>query len=311
MKLKGYYFAATFAAILSLGTAHAAGEGWTTDYESAKKQATDEKKSLLIEFTGSDWCPPCIKLNKEVFTQDAFNNGVKDKLVLIKVDFPRDKSKLSKEVIAQNDTLQEKYSIRGYPTILLADEQGKPFAKTGYRPGGPEEYVKHLDELLAVREKRDAAFAEASKAEGVAKAKALVSAIQAMDLDDEMVSSFYSEEIDAIKAADPKDESGYIKGIETKVKFVEFQNQLNEFGKKQDFDGMLKHIDETLTAGTFESEHKQQAMIFKAFALLQLEKSEDALKTLDEAKAIDPESEISTHIDGIKKRIGDSIQAQP
>lgn len=124
-----------------------------------------------------------------------------------------------------------------------------------------------------------------------------------MGLSEEMVSAFYKEQIDAIKAADPKDESGYIKGIESKAKFGEFQNQINELGGKDDFAGALKLIDETLAAGTFEGELKQQAMIFKAITFMQLKKTEDALKTLDEAKAVDPESRVSKSIDGLKKRI--------
>lgn len=307
MKLKRYFSAAALAAVLSTGSAIAAGEAWTSDFEAAKKLAADGKKNLLLEFTGSDWCPPCKRLNQEVFSQEAFETGVKDKLVLVKLDFPRDKSKISEATMAQNDALQKKYSIAGYPTILLADEQGKPFAKTGYRPGGADEYVKHLDELLAVRAKRDAAFAEAAKIEGVGKAKALVSAIEAMDLDEAVVASFYSEQIDAIKAADPKDESGYIKGIESKAKFMEFQDQINELGSKKDFDAIMKKIDETLAAGTFEGELKQQAMIFKAITHMQLKKPEEALKTLDEAKAVLPESEVSKAIDGLKKRIEANI----
>ncbi|MES2980804.1 MAG: thioredoxin family protein [Verrucomicrobiota bacterium] len=307
MKLERYLRAATLAVIFSVGNAQAGGEGWISDFEAAKKQAVDGKKSLLIDFTGSDWCGWCIKLNKEVFVHDAFKNGVKDKFVLVELDFPKDKSKITEAVSAQNETLKTKYGVEGFPTILLTDEQGKPFAKTGYQPGGPEAYVKHLDELLALREKRDAAFAEADKAEGVAKAKSLIAAIQSMDLSDEIVSSFYADKVAAIKAADPKDESGYLKGLETKVKFTEFQNKLNELGGKQDFEGVVKHIDETLATNTFEGELKQQSLIFKSMAYMQLKKPEDALKTLDEAKTVSPESPISGYIDKLKTRIEASV----
>jgi thioredoxin-related protein len=307
MKLERYFRAATFVAILGLGHAFAGGEGWSSDFEAAKKQAADEKKSLLIDFTGSDWCGWCIKLNKEVFAHDAFKEGVKDNFVLVELDFPKDKSKLTEAIIAQNDALQEKYAVKGFPTILLADEQGRPFAKTGYQAGGPEAYLKHLDKLLAVREKRDAAFDEANKAGGVAKAKALINAIQSMGLEDDMISSFYGEQIDAIKAADPKDESGYVKGLESKKKFTDFQNQLNDLSSKKDFDGVMKVIDETLAANTFEGELKQQAMVFKAITFMSLKQPENALKTLDEAKAIAPDARISANIDGLKKRIEASI----
>jgi thioredoxin-related protein len=302
MKLKRYVQAATFVAILGLGTAFAGGEGWLSDFEAAKKQAADEKKNLLIDFTGSDWCGWCIKLNKEVFDHAEFKNGVKEKFVLVEIDFPNDKSKLTAAVIAQNEALQEKYAVKGFPTILLTDEQGKPFAITGYQAGGPDAYVKHLDELLGMREKRDAAFAEASKAEGVAKANLLTTAIRSMQLEDKMVSTFYADEIEAIKAADPKDESGYLKGIQTKLKFEDFQSQLNDLGGKKDFEGVMKRIDETLAAGTFEGELKQQAMLFKAITHMQLKQPEEAIKTLDMAKAVLPDGPMAANIDGLKKR---------
>jgi len=311
MKLECHLRAAASAAILSLGTAFAAGEGWTSDFEAAKKQAATEKKSLLIDFTGSDWCGWCIKLDKEVFAHDAFKTGVKDKLVLVELDFPRDKSKLSDEVQAQNKELQKKYGVRGFPTILVTDEEGRPFARTGYKPGGPEAYVTHLEELLAVRVKRDAAFADADKAEGVLKAKALIAAIESMNLEDQVVTSFYGEKIEAIKAADPKDETGYVKGMETQQKFGAFQEQINQLASKKDFDAIMKVIDEKIVSGEFEGETQQQVYIFKALTYMQLKNLEDSLKTLDEAKAIAPESEISTQIDMLKKRIEASSVPKP
>ena len=124
-----------------LGTAFAGGEGWSSDFEAAKKQAAESKKDLLIDFTGSDWCGWCIKLNDEVFKHDAFKAGVKDSFVLVELDFPKDKSKLSEETQKQNKELGEKYAVQGYPTILLCDADGRPYAATGYQKGGPEKYV--------------------------------------------------------------------------------------------------------------------------------------------------------------------------
>ena len=73
-----HLFAAVCAATLGLGTALAGGEGWTSNFDEASKQAAGEKKDLLIDFTGSDWCGWCIKLNEEVFQHDAFKDGVTD-----------------------------------------------------------------------------------------------------------------------------------------------------------------------------------------------------------------------------------------
>ncbi len=134
-------------------------DGWMSDFEAAKKKAADENKSLLVDFTGSDWCGWCIRLRKEVFEHDTFADGVADKFVLVELDYPRDKSNLSEELIAQNNELKEEYSIRGYPTIYLMDAEGVPYAKTGYQEGGPETYVASLDEMLKLKTARDDAFA--------------------------------------------------------------------------------------------------------------------------------------------------------
>jgi thioredoxin-related protein len=291
------------ASLFCITSTSAAGEGWTSDYEAALKQASDEKKNLLIDFTGSDWCGWCIKLDKEVFSHDEFKTGVKDTLVLLELDFPRDKSKLTESVIAQNDTLRKKYAIKGYPTILITDEKGKPFARTGYQAGGPEKYVAHLNELIALRAKRDEAFAEAHKAEGVAKAKALLAALQSIGLDDEMIAESYADEIAAIKAADPADESGFMKGLEAKKNFAKFQGELNALGSKKDFEGALKLTEETLADGGFQGDYLIQATMIKSMIQMQLGKKDEALKTLDEAKAIDPASRLNAQIDTIRKRL--------
>ncbi len=84
----------TCAAVVALhcaGFALAGGEGWTADFAAAKKEAAESKKDLLIDFTGSDWCGWCIKLNKEVFSHEPFKAGVKDKFVLVELDYPNDK----------------------------------------------------------------------------------------------------------------------------------------------------------------------------------------------------------------------------
>ena len=296
-----YILAAACVAISGFSSAFAGGEGWSHDFAASQKQAAGEKKDLLMDFTGSDWCGWCIKLNDEVFKHDAFKTGVKDKFVLVELDYPNDKSKLSEETQKQNKELQAKYSIRGFPTILLCDAEGKPFAKTGYQAGGPEKYVAHLDELRAKREVRDKSLAEAAKAEGPAKAKALVAALDAMDLEDKMVDAFYPDLKEQIKTSDPKDESGYAKKLAAKEKFAAFQKELNSFAPKQDHDGAIAFVDKS--APEFEGEMKQQVVMMKGYVYAQGKKFDEAIKALDEAKAIAPESETAGQIDSFKKQL--------
>ena len=129
---------------------------WLTDLDEGIKVAKAEKKAILVDFTGSDWCGWCIRLKKEVFDQKEFAVATKD-FVLVELDYPQ-KKKQSAEVKAKNKVLAEKFGIEGFPTILLLDSNGVPFAQTGYEAGGPVKYLAHLADL-----------SKANTAEGKAK----------------------------------------------------------------------------------------------------------------------------------------------
>ncbi len=122
--------------------------GWTDDLDAAKKQAAEEGKLLLVNFSGSDWCGWCIRLDNEVFSKKEFLDGAKDKFVLVFIDSPRDKNRLSEKGRARNKKLVDEYGVRGFPTVMILDEAGKPIAQTGYVRGGAKKYLQHLDELL-------------------------------------------------------------------------------------------------------------------------------------------------------------------
>ncbi len=131
---------------LSLSSAHA-DNSWKTDLEAALAEAKSQNRYVLVDFTGSDWCGWCIKLDKEVFSQEAFKRFAADNLILVEIDFPR-KASQSKELKAKNKKLAEKYGIRGFPTILVLSPDGGLVGKTGYKAGGAEAYVAHLEEIV-------------------------------------------------------------------------------------------------------------------------------------------------------------------
>ena len=139
----------TAVAVVALSAGAFAADGWMTDFEKAKAKAKADNKHILIDFSGSDWCGWCIKLDKEVFSQQAFKDYAEDNLVLVLADFPRDKSKLSEEVQKQNDKLAKEFAVRGFPTVFILSPEGETVAKTGYQDGGPEKYVEHIKNLIA------------------------------------------------------------------------------------------------------------------------------------------------------------------
>ena len=133
----------------SLGAAEKAGESlWFEDYAQVRRLAAQKKRPILMLFSGSDWCPPCIRLEKEVFQQKPFADfAASGKVILFWADFPRTKKQNSK-IAAQNRQLMQVYRVNGVPSVILTDPSGKEFARTGYRPGGAQAYVEHLDKLL-------------------------------------------------------------------------------------------------------------------------------------------------------------------
>lgn len=80
----------------------------------------------MIEFTGSDWCPPCMQLRANVFSKPDFQKEAQKNFVLVELDYPRGKEQ-SKEMKAANEKLAQQYGVRGFPTVVFADASGKPF----------------------------------------------------------------------------------------------------------------------------------------------------------------------------------------
>ena len=139
-------FLTSLAVLSILVSSSLAAAGWGDDYEKAMVQAKAEKKNVLLDFTGSDWCGWCIRLNDEVFSKAEFKKYAKDNLVLVEVDFPQGK-RLPKKVKEQNDKLQKDHGVRGFPTIVVLDPEGKKLGELGYMEGGPKNFIAKLDEL--------------------------------------------------------------------------------------------------------------------------------------------------------------------
>ena len=162
-------FLAVVALCLSALSLSAADAVWLTDLDEGIKVAKAEKKAILVDFTGSDWCGWCIRLKKEVFDQKEFAVATKD-FVLVELDYPQKKKQPAEEK-AKNKALAEKFGIEGFPTILLLDANGEPFAQTGYEAGGAVKYLAHLAELLKANNADGRkAFAQTKKDEGLVRA---------------------------------------------------------------------------------------------------------------------------------------------
>ena len=122
---------------------------WQTDFEAAKAKAKAEKKLLLVDCTGSDWCGWCKKLIADVFDKEKFKTEAPKRFVLVELDYPN-KKKQPAELKKQNEELQKRYKITRFPMVLVMDADGQVIACTGYKACGPESYLKQLGDFIDV-----------------------------------------------------------------------------------------------------------------------------------------------------------------
>ena len=123
------------------------GQEWNTNFETTKKTATAKNQRIILVFSGSDWCAPCMKLEREIWDSEAFKSYAKENYTLLKADFPkRKKNKLSKALQTQNEQLAETYNPNGYfPLVVILDKTGKQLGELGYKKTTPEAYIKLLN----------------------------------------------------------------------------------------------------------------------------------------------------------------------
>jgi thioredoxin-related protein len=124
---------------------HASEFSWGTDLPTALDQARSENKMVLLDFTGSDWCPWCIKFDREVLSTDKFTTYARNKLVLVKVDFPHHTPQ-SDALKQANKSLAKQFGVSGYPTYVLLNSAGRELGRqAGYLRGGPDAFIAELE----------------------------------------------------------------------------------------------------------------------------------------------------------------------
>lgn len=290
------------ALLLAAPAVAAEGLAWTEDAKAATATAAKEKKDLLINFTGSDWCGWCVKLDKEVFSQEAFTKEAPQHYVFLKLDFPR-RRELSDEVKKQNAEWKLRMPVRGYPTIVLADAAGKPYAKTGYKPGGPGPYLKQLAELREIKAKRDAAMEKAKAAEGIEKAKALDAALAAVG--DSIARVAYRDVMAEIVALDADDAAGLKTKHTALIREGEIQllkDKISAAIGSQDFEGAAKLADAAIKEVGETGEDAQDIYFKKAMAFFQQKSKPEAKVALEAALKAAPTSRMAARIKTVLER---------
>ncbi|MGY8650427.1 MAG: thioredoxin family protein, partial [Verrucomicrobiia bacterium] len=275
-------------------------EGWLVDFEKAKAQAAKEGKPILMEFTGSDWCPPCKALHKNVLVKDIFKEEMPKHYILLKLDNPRDKSKQTDAEKAQYKELAREYKVTGVPSVFLADAEGKPFFKnSGYSGQSADEWV----EQMVGKSRIPKALAKAKKAKGIERAKLLDTALTLMG--SKFANESHGEKIDEIIKLDAKNKAGLKVKYEGARKAVAFKDSLTQImsdnrGAKTEV--LIAKVDALVKMEKATGESLQQALFMQSSIMFQAKKKDEAEKLLIKAQKAAPKSDTAKRIDGILKQ---------
>lgn len=141
---------ATYFVLLFWVSISSFAQNWQTNFEQVKAQALNENKSIVLVFSGSDWCAPCIKLDKIVWQSEAFKIEAEKNWIIYKADFPKKKAnQLAVEMTEQNKKLAEKYNKNGsFPLVVILDKNAKVLGMTGFKNVSAEEYIKIIQSFI-------------------------------------------------------------------------------------------------------------------------------------------------------------------
>jgi thioredoxin-related protein len=135
-----------FFSVISLGYS----QDWKTNFELVKKEAASQSKPVLLVFSGSDWCAPCIKLDKSIWQSAEFKEYAASNLILERADFPKKKqNKLDPDLQKQNEVLAARYNKEGvFPLVVVLDSKGTVLGKASYKNVSPNEYITLLNSFI-------------------------------------------------------------------------------------------------------------------------------------------------------------------
>lgn len=281
---------------------------WHTNLEKAIARAQKDHKDIYLEFTGTDWCPGCIHLKNTVQATMAFRDRARTNYICVLIDFPR-KIKLPEQQAAYNEDIRSLYDITSFPTVLLLDEQGRPYAAIPGSAQNVEAYLQRLDQAQAIKTARNKAFDEAAHASGNAeKLQALHRALQTVD---PTFHPFYPDVLQEIERLDPQNTLGY-KGTADRARIgkqqrSEYEKLLDECRtayREKKMQTCIDLTDQFLNRTDLLPAVRQKALLHQHTNYAMVANIPKSLQCLKDALAVDPKSKdakkIQSYIDNLE-----------
>jgi thiol-disulfide isomerase/thioredoxin len=281
----------------------AAADPWRTDLATAQAEAAAAGRDVAVLFTGSDWCPPCMHMEEAIFSQSAFHAAVADRLILVKLDFPRQRP-MDPEVLAVQEAAMRRLALeQAFPTLLLLDTQGRPYAqaeRVGPGPGSdPARYGRDLVALIPRRESRDQALAAAATRTGADRARALAAVLE--PLAQAVSLTAYADQVDAILAADADGAAG-LYGTWAGRRASDDVTAISEAG---DIPGALAALTPHLTDARITGRARQRLLILQGNLHFSNQDRASARESFRAAIAADPQSDDVTGLESVVRRLSE------
>lgn len=260
---------------------------WSSDYRAAVDQARAEGKLLLLLFTGTGWIEIADAFAGRIADTPVFVDAVTDDFVLVKLDYPQD-NRLPKESAVMLQLLRDAYRVRGYPTVVITDPDGRPYALNGFQPVAAEEYTAQILAMAELAREKEALRTEAGTLEGIARAEKLVESIP--DLPGGLAARYFGGEMAEVVRLDPDgllDESGHFRRL---LADVAYANEMQNLAKNVEWGKMLTLTDQYIAEFELEGLALQKALLNKAGVLRQQGDLAGLAGTLLSIVEIDPEN---------------------
>ena len=281
----------------------AADDAWLREFDEAVAAANREDKDILIDFSGTDWCYPCQQLWRKILNQPEFIKLANRHFVLLDIDNLA-RTEMPEGFKERYNALQKRYNIHAFPTVVLANADGLPYAATGLLRNveSPSEYWQHLEPLYKRGQRFKRAFIAAGGADGFSDAKSTVDVL--CEVRPDFVARFYPATLDRLRKLEPSDETGYLAFIDFRVDLLELEDKLHE-AFLASYNKWLARETIEQWAGEFSprdvdaliDRHRpqgvslQEALLARAFLEIDAGKWSQALATIDAiATATSPES---------------------
>lgn len=271
-----------FLSISVISSAHGKDHGSSHHLADAKAQALELGKSMLLVFVGGEWHEPSQKFREEILKNVEFKKKIEEDFLIHVLEY----SKKEEEIDETLKSLREKYRANRFPAILQTDADGRPFGYTGFRAGGAEALVKDLEQALELLGKRDEAFAEAEKATGVDRAKAIEKGLRLFP--PSILREHYAAQLAAIKKADPKGETALLGELEKSESLERERNAYGQLFEAKGFDQVIQKSKKA--ASQAEGEDAQRLLMYGIQALVSQKKYDEANKAIDAMAKLAPES---------------------